>query len=231
MIEAEVYVPPKTADEIDQENIEDLEVTLSALWAYYDAWKYNEKLKTVWKDIFFKFATRLSRENSLAERVVEEKADHPDIAREKAAKRYPLWEIEDTRVHPAKEGWYEIIIVENPEYKAFSHECNGRVFQRQVVAGSIYIDDERLKAEDLTLYKEVTFIPDEETIKGMLYESGVHQRELDERFEELLVHYPLSRQLRDLEELEPEQLAGLQEYIYEGKPVVKFPAPKKANDG
>ncbi len=97
-----------------------------------------------------------------------------------------------------KLGYYEAIIQENPELMSYTFEHDGRVWQRQVSSGTPYVDDERLQAEDPELWEEITFVPEPE------------------------------RQLRPLDELAPDLLARLQEYIFEGKPTVKLAAPRNA---
>jgi len=72
------------------------------------------------------------------------------------------------------------------------------VYQKQIVAGSIMFDDKRLKNDHPDIYNKVTFIPEPE------------------------------RQLKPFEEIDDELLAILQDYIYEGKPIVKLAAPRKA---
>jgi len=98
------------------------------------------------------------------------------------------------------EGRYEVRMEENPSFKAFTfvNPNDGMVYQKQIVAGPVMFDDERFEKDHPTLYHVVTHVPEPE------------------------------RQLRPLDELSEEQIAILQDYIYEGKPVVKLAAPRKA---
>lgn len=182
------------------ETITTLSEVLDKLDESYKGWKGGEKNKNKYKDEFFRMAVEALKEETLAEKVVEVKTQYQNRAIEIVGQRYPEWEIvsprDNVRPHPDKPGYYEVIIRENPYYKPFSIEHNGKIFQRQIVAGSALLDDERLQEENPELWEKVTFVPEPE------------------------------RQLKDLDELDPTTLAELQEYMYQGKPQVKFPAPK-----
>jgi hypothetical protein len=98
------------------------------------------------------------------------------------------------------DGKYEVRMQEDPIFKPFTfiNHDDGMVYQKQIVAGPVMFDDERLKSERPDVYDLVTFIPEPE------------------------------RQLKPLDEMNEETLAVLQDYIYEGKPIVKLAAPRKA---
>jgi len=99
-------------------------------------------------------------------------------------------------------GTYDVRIQEDPKYKPFTfvNPDDGMVYQKQVVSGAVMLDDERFKEDHPMLYEIVTHIPEPK------------------------------RELRPLDELSDEQIAILQDYIYEGKPVVKLAAPRKAKE-
>lgn len=101
----------------------------------------------------------------------------------------------------ADEG-FDVRIKENPEYRPFTYvnQNDGMVYQKQVVSGSVMFDDEKFKEDHPMLYEVVTHVPKPE------------------------------RELRPLDDLSEEQIAILQDYIYEGKPVVKLAAPRKAKE-
>jgi hypothetical protein len=74
------------------------------------------------------------------------------------------------------------------------------VYQKQVVAGPVMFDDEKFKKDHPILYASVTHIPEPKI------------------------------ELKPLNELTEEQIAVLQDYIYEGKPVIKLAAPRKIKE-
>ena len=100
------------------------------------------------------------------------------------------------------ENGFDVHIKENPEFKPFTfvNPEDGMVYQKQVVAGAVMFDDERFKQDYPDLYNVVTYVPEPK------------------------------RELRPLEDLSDEQISILQEYIYEGKPVIKLAAPRKAKE-
>lgn len=75
---------------------------------------------------------------------------------------------------------------------------DGFVYTRQISKAAPSLDDERLREEDPELWEEITYIPEPERV------------------------------LKPLEELSPEQLAKIGEYLVAGRVSVKLGAPKKA---
>lgn len=100
------------------------------------------------------------------------------------------------------ESGFDVRLKENPEYRSFTYvnPSDGMVYQKQVVSGAVMFDDEKFKEDHPMLYEIVTHVPKPQ------------------------------RELRPLDELSDEQIAILQDYIYEGKPVVKLAAPRKAKE-
>jgi hypothetical protein len=82
----------------------------------------------------------------------------------------------------------------------FVNDEDGMVYQKQVVSGPVMFDDERFEKDHPMLYHVVTHVPEPK------------------------------RELRPLEDLSDEQIAIIQDYIYEGKPVIKLAAPRKAKE-
>lgn len=166
----------------------------------YRKWKFFEKDKDKCKKEFFSLVD--AEIGILAERIVEIEAPSPEIAHELVTKRYPRWEIENWREVRTTEGTneFEFIIKENPKFKthSFINPEDQMVYTRQVQSGSAILDDERLQEVDPDLYEAVTYVPEPE------------------------------RRLKSLDDLTPSQLAKLQEFMYEGPPVVKLAAPRKA---
>lgn len=174
-----------------------VEEVVAELGAAYDQWKSGEKSKNDLKDEFFKLASQAVQGQERAYKVVVLEGISPGQAELLAVKYHPGWKVVNTY---QENGGSKVVLEEDPDFMPYSFEHEGRVFQRQIVAGSPLLDDERLQEEDPELWEEVTFIPEPE------------------------------RQLRPLDELDPETLARLQTYMYEGKPTVKFPAPRASKD-
>ena len=97
---------------------------------------------------------------------------------------------------------FDVHLKENPEYKPFTfvNSEDGMVYQKQIVGGSVMFDDERFNKDHPDLYNVVTYMPEPK------------------------------RELRPIEDLSDEQISIVQDYIYEGKPVVKLAAPRKAKE-
>lgn len=165
----------------------------------YRAWKEAEGKKDELRKEFFKLVTE-EVSDQLEEKYVTVTAILEEDVRDYVAKKYPRWEIIDLRPEGTIQDLWEVIIEENPEYKTYSYvdHDHGYVYTKQVSSGSMYVDDERLQQKDPDLYEQVTYVPEPE------------------------------RKLRSLEELEPELLARLSEYLYEGRPKVSLAAPRKA---
>lgn len=79
----------------------------------------------------------------------------------------------------------------------FVNATDGFVYTRQISKGAPSLDDERLREEDPELWEEITYVPEPE------------------------------RTLKPLDDLTPEQLARLGDYLVAGRQTVKLGAPKK----
>lgn len=201
----------------------------SALGQSHKLWKASEKKKDEYRKAFFEAATR-ALEDTLQEKVVDIKADTDEEALSIARRRYPAHEAEDWRLNPERAGWYEVILIENPDLKPFAYvnEADGQVYARQVSQGSAMLDDEALAAADPELYKLVTYVPYYDYLANMLYEANIHQNEIAAWLENHFDWFPPERKLRKLDDLAPELLGRLQEYIYFAAPVPKLATPRKA---
>lgn len=162
--------------------------------AYAEVKKWD-KIKSESRKEFFDAVS--NEHETLASKIVEVEADNLAQAIELAETYNSGW----VALSAVEEGsGYSVRMQENSEFKPFTyvnHE-DGMVYQKQIVAGSIMFDDERLKRDHPDIYDKVTFVPEPE------------------------------RQLKPFEEIEDELLPILQNYIYEGKPIVKLAAPRKA---
>ena len=168
------------------------------LGSSYREWKKSEKDKESYRKDFFDAVTKT--EPDLEQKYLKVNALTPQGVEEFVAKKYPRWRVADLRPDSEEDHSWEVIIEERPEFKTYSYvnKDDGFVYTKQVSSGSIFVDDERLADENPSLYEQVTVIPEPQ------------------------------RQLRPLEELEPELLAKLAEYMYEGPPKVSLAAPRKA---
>lgn len=229
-----------------------IEDIVSELGKAYKGWKGNESKKNTLRDEFFEAITRKLTDDSLAERVIEVEAPSKEDAVRLVTQRYPTWTIPDSddgiRQHPEKEAAWEIILRENPEYISYSITVDDKVYGRQVSTGSPMIDDERLQAENPELWLGISRWPNQKFIEELLYNAGVDGHKLDGSYNEdepddhtpymdqewvrdVAGQFGIKRQLRPLDQLEPELLDQLQDYIYPAKPQVKLPAPKPRRDG
>jgi hypothetical protein len=200
----------------------------------YQEWKGGEKSKNKLKDEFFEAITAELAQGELAEQIIlVEDAATPQEGEEWIEKRNPFWEVTDFRANPEPDGMgYEYIITERPEYKDFYIDFDGKTYGRQVAQGPTLIDEEEIEENDPEFFWEITEFQDEKIVQSVidfLYDTSDDV----ERFEALMSYgaeMNLKRVLKPIDELSPDQLAKLQPYSYQGKPVVKLPAPKKAKD-
>lgn len=205
------------------------EEIIAELAPAYTEWKGGEKSKEKLKKEFFEAITEyLAAEGNQAEDLIQCEASSPEAAQEYALKKRPGWVIEDWREDPDHTGIYEVIVKEDPAFQAFTIEHDGKVWGRQISAGSTFVDTDRLEEEDTDLWMEVTAYPNEDFLSMLVYEAGKEISEIGPYIMQVAERYDIERQLVDLNTLDPETLAKLQPYVFEGKPVVKLPAPKKA---
>jgi hypothetical protein len=183
-------------DNSSQINKELAELTQKLGVVYTEAKKWDTQ-KSEYRKKFFELADKF--QGALAEKIVLVTADSLANAIVEAEKTYASWTpLSATQV----KGGFDVHLKEDPKYKPFSYvnSDDNMVYQKQVVAGPVILDDERLKKDNPTLYEEVTYMPEPK------------------------------RELRPLNELSDEQIVILQDYIYEGKPVVKLAAPRKIKE-
>jgi hypothetical protein len=167
----------------------------------YRMWKKNEKGKDTLKGEFFNLATEeIIKRGSLDTKTVVMKGPTEEDVRTRIPHYYPIFEVVEIKPNN-QDGWFSIILRELPEFKPFTYVNveDEAVYQRIVSSGSINLDEERLAEEDPELYTEVTFQPPTPP-----------------------------RELKPIDELTSQQLAELNDYIYESKPTVKLAPPRKA---
>lgn len=215
----------------------DLDKITADLFESYNMWKDGEKSKNTDKDRFFEAVNNEIRKEKPAEKLVETGRGFcgatEEKAREQIMKQHPTWTIDAIR--PCENGW-EAILVENPKYTPYTYINRDldppMAFQKQVSAGSVYVDDETLQENDPELWVKVTVVPNEDWIKNVMYHCNVDGHDLESELEEFMRILPGApqRQLKPLDSLDPEDLAQLSQYIYQGSPTVKLAAPRKAKD-
>lgn len=192
----------------------------------YTTWKSSEKAKNKFRDEFFKSITESIKEGELAERVVTIECGTTEEALDIAQKQNPLWAVVSGRI--TNRGDYEVLLRENPEYMPFTIEFDGKTWGRQVSSGSTLIDDDKLREENEDLWYEITEFPMEDFVMDLMYESGMEPELVEDFVSKIAVKHGIKRVLRPLDDLPGEVLAQVQEYVYEGKPSVKLPAPRNA---
>lgn len=162
----------------------------------YRTWKQSGKLKDDLRDKFFSQINEELKEEVPPQLVVEFPTDDEEAALRQAQRQYIRHRIVSTA---PVEGGYQVILEEDPEYRAFTYinPADGQVYQRIISEGSPSLDDDTLREENPELWEAIT-------------------EEVTER------------KLKPLDNLTAEQLAGLQPYITMPKPQVRLAAPRKA---
>lgn len=194
--------------------------------------KKKKNRETGIKEEFFDIAAEEVAKATLARKTIMVEARTLEEAEVEAKRRNPRWlvvsgvaKFQDT----TPPTHWKILLEENPFYKEFTYvnQTLGKVFTRQVVDGSASLDDEKLRQEDVELWKRVTEIDNIDFIRGALGESGITEHEdLDEFIARMESNYEAARTLRPLESLAPDDLSALQKYIYPGAPTVKLAQPR-----
>lgn len=199
----------------------------------YKSWKGSEKAKEKLKKEFFAAITEYLKDNEeQAEKVVTVTATTPEEAIKVAEKENPAWLGDAVRALP-NGGGYEVIIVEDPAFQPFTIEYNGETWGRQIVAGSTMIDDDQIKEDDPAFYQSISTYAGEGLIREII-SFAIDQDPDSFEVYEILEQFCEQKKggqrvLRPLEDLDAEQLAKVQQYMYEGKPSVRFPAPTKVD--
>lgn len=164
----------------------------------YTRWRAEEKAKDKAKREFFDLVNEELAESELAEKICVIRATDQAKAEERASLENPGWIIDASMKED--ENTYAFILKEDPAFRSYVYvnPDDRRVYTKTVVSGSVILDNERLREEDPALYEQVTYTPEPE------------------------------RKIKPLSELTDIQAALLQEYMYEGKPVIKLLSPRRA---
>lgn len=215
-----------------EEKTEDrtLQDVTTELGETYDIWKDSEKLKDEYKEEFFGLVTDEVR-SSVAKKTVKLAAKDAAEAEFLAARQNPRWIVE--QVKGTKTKGFSVLLVENPLYVEFvyNNEELEKTFKRQVQDGSTVLDDEMLRKENPDLWLEVSEIPNLDTIEALFDEAFAHWNIEESLRSYIQNQFPVSqRTLKPFSEMTPEQISALDRYIYQSKPVVKFPKPAKIKE-
>lgn len=171
----------------------------SELGERYKAWKKSEADKDESRKAFFQAVTEELEGTTPPTKTVVVEGSDPNEVELWAKGAYPAWNI--SAIRPLSDSSFEVMLEGSLDYEAYSYvnKETGMVFRRTVRAGSLSLDDERMKEIDPKLYEEVT--------------------------QEIV-----TRELRPLEELSPDQKQRVESFLIEGKPRVVLEAPRKAKD-
>lgn len=179
-----------------------LEETTGDLGIHYAAWKENEGLKNEDKERFWTLAVQACSDRYMEEILVEVAGAGLTLAEAtaRAEMYYPRHEVSAIR---SSGSGHEVSMIERPEFMSFTYvnATDGMVYTRQIVEGSLLLDDKRLQAEDHELHDHVTF----ELPWG-------------------------ERVVRPFETLDSEQLSAISRYVYHDKPTVKLAPPRPAKE-
>lgn len=143
------------------------------------------------------------------------------------AKLYnPGWRV----IEPVQK--FNVVIEQDPDYLPYSivipiddgiidakgNEHPGYVITKSIVSGSLTLDDERLRKENLKLYNQVTYIPLLDQARDFWGEKSTTFTDLESAFGSLSV----PRVLKSPDLLTPAQSAKIQAYSYESAKTKKL---------
>lgn len=179
-----------------------------------------------YRDEFFEAATEEASEGSLARLVVQVPQDvtSEDEARTYAEQYYPGY-LANEVTHKEGGGW-SVSIEENPTLTTFEYavEVDGGVkdakgkshpgyrIVRTSRAGSVVLDDERLREKDPDLWEAITTIDNYDLIADMLYHANVDHEDIHP----LINSYDFPRVLKPIEDLDPKDVEKIKPYMHEG---------------
>lgn len=174
-----------------------LEEITSKLGKWHAKWKEAERAKNLEKERFFNEVTQRLQDELAAQSVEKISAKDEEEALRIAQRRFHRYKVIDVREN--KQGDWDVVLEENPEYKPFVYvnKEDGQVYQRVVAEGAPFLDDDSIRDENPDLWDRIT----EEKV---------------------------TRELRPLEELDPEDIAAIQPYLTAPRPQVRFPNPRRA---
>jgi hypothetical protein len=168
-----------------------------------------EKLQKTLRSEFFDAATLSQEDASLATKtwIAPKGVSDPEGL---ATKYNPGWLIANRQ--DGEEN--HLLLVEDPDFKEVtvtSEGDNGRyTITKQIRSGSDLIDDDRMIEEDPDLWDQVSYYPALDFLRQWVPE---------EDLERAAIGIGLSRQLKNPDDLTPEEIESIKPYAYEGKKV------------
>jgi hypothetical protein len=141
-----------------------VEVTKQLGENYKEA-KEADKKKNDSRKEFFELIDE--RENDEPTEIIGVTASSEAEARAQALKYFPSHEVLLVRDNEDGTFLLEIRIADLYRPFTFVNPEDGMVCARQARAGSLHLDDERLKEENPDLYERVTYVPDERVLRDL----------------------------------------------------------------
>lgn len=221
-----------------------LEILTNRLHAWYKKYKRageylngedkkKKDRRTGLKEDFFDVAAERVANVLARKTVVIRDAESSENAEYEAKLLNPRWLVFATN-GPVGDGpgIYHILMEEDPYFKPFSYvNRDGIIFQKTIVDGTPWVDDEKLRRENIDLWRRVSRIDNHAFIHELLYHANIELDEIDDFIYDLELHYEnaVTRTIIPLAEIQDEaDVAELANYIYPGKPTVKLLPPRKA---
>src|SRR4051812_18767479 len=130
-----------------------LEDTTSKLGEFHRKWKEAEKEKEKYKKQFFSEITEEVANEVVAQSVETVEAEDDEAAVRISERRFRRHHVVDVRERA--DGDWDVVLEENPAFKPFVYvnPDDGQVYQRVVIDGSPYLDDDALREENPELWE------------------------------------------------------------------------------
>jgi hypothetical protein len=141
-----------------------VEVTKELGQNYREA-KAADKKKDASREEFFELINE--RENDEPTETIGVTAASEAEARAQALKYFPAHEVLMVRDNEDGTFLLEIRIADLYRPFTFVNPEDGMVYARQQRAGSLHLDEERLREENPDLYERVTYVPDERVLRDL----------------------------------------------------------------
>lgn len=162
--------------------------------------KRNKKLRDKHRLEFFSLAEKAVASKTLAQRAVSV----AQFDSEDEAREYLSQHYPTWKIvnFTVREDDVVAILKEDPEKQpfVFVNPLDKKVYRKQVVTGGTLLDEEKLQREDPELWERITFVPEPEP------------------------------RIKSSEDLDPDDYAKMQKYVYPGPPQIKLAAPRKAKE-
>ena len=176
------------------------------------------------KDEFYEAANQALERGTLEQRTVQ--IPSSEDTQRYVDTHFPGWRIVGRAEEITLGGFDSLIIEEDPAFMPFVHfnDKDGKIYKRSAVPGSPYLDDEKLKAEDPDLWMAVSQ-PDPILLsvldKFSEWSGGDIVRTLTRQFTQ-----EIPRVLLPMDEIDPDHVNLLANYIVPGPIEIKMLAPR-----